>query len=98
MGRNKRMDFSDAPIAVLEADELVIAEEATQCSVSGALKRSISDPFDISFGLRLEASLEHLLWTFDENVSRGFLDQPVSDENKQAETLDKQNSTVDAIK
>ncbi len=65
------MDFYNAPIADFENDEVSlssISHDEFEEPVEGVLKRTISDPFDIARGLRLDASLENLVWTFDEDV------------------------------
>ncbi len=94
------MDFSNAPIALLEADEFSAADDSdiSNQPYTGVLKRSISDPFDISIGLQLEASLERLIWTFDDNVSHGMLDSPETNAKREAEKIAKQESTISAIK
>nr|CUU98952.1 hypothetical transcript [Hymenolepis microstoma] len=94
------MDFSNAPIAVADVDELSCTGESdhTELIPDGLLKRSLSDPFDISAGLQLEASLEHLIWTFDDDVSHGLLDS----HNLNGRDVSRDNTdkkvTLDAIK
>ncbi|CDS37189.1 conserved hypothetical protein [Echinococcus multilocularis] len=91
------MDFSNAPIAVLEVDEFSCTSNSDPLDqpCEGVLKRSLSDPFDISGGLQLEASLEHLIWTFDDDVSRGLLDSSDVDESTSHRDT---NASLDAIK
>lgn len=94
------MDFSNAPIAVLDADELSCAGESglVEQPLEGVLKRSLSDPFDISGGLQLEASLEYLIWTFDDSVSRGLLDSPNLHSTDDSRSQRNNKATLDAIK
>ena len=94
------MDFSSAPIAVLDADDLSFVGETDGLDqpCEGLIKRCSSDPFDISGGLKLEASLEHLIWTFDDNISRGLLDSPDSNPSKDFREREKRNVSLDAIK
>uniref|UniRef100_A0A5K3FUG5 Reverse transcriptase n=1 Tax=Mesocestoides corti TaxID=53468 RepID=A0A5K3FUG5_MESCO len=94
------MDFPNAPIAILDVDELSGPEESEYLDkpYEGVLKRSLSDPFEISNGLQLEASLERLIWTFDENVSHGLLDSPELNAKRDAESHAKTESTLSAIK
>lgn len=91
------MDFSNAPLAILEADELSCTgkSDLEDQPCEGVLKRSLSDPFDISGGLQLEASLEHLIWTFDDSVSRGLLDSSEVDDFNSHQNP---KTSLDAIK
>ncbi|KAM3172907.1 hypothetical protein ACTXT7_013584 [Hymenolepis weldensis] len=94
------MDFSNAPIAVADVDELSCTGESdhTELPPDGVLKRSLSDPFDISGGLQLEASLERLIWTFDENVSHAPLDSPNLNDKDGSRHHKNNKVTLDAIK
>ncbi|VDO09462.1 unnamed protein product [Rodentolepis nana] len=94
------MDFSNAPIAIADVDELSCTGESehTELIPDGVLKRSLSDPFDISGGLQLEASLEHLIWTFDDNVSHGLLDSHNFNERDASRDPKDNKVTLDAIK
>lgn len=94
------MDFSNAPIAVLDGDELSCQDETDQVEppLEGVLKRSMSDPFDISGGLQLQASLERLVWTFDENVSNGLFDSSELGSKKDVQKQSNSKASLDAIK
>lgn len=98
--RTREMDFSNAPIAVADVDELSCTGESdhTELPPDGVLKRSLSDPFDISGGLQLEASLERLIWTFDENVSHVPLDSPNLNDKDGSRNHANNKVTLDAIK
>ncbi|VDN12508.1 unnamed protein product [Dibothriocephalus latus] len=96
------MDFSTAPIADLEVDDLSVGDENWSNHVEDAincvLKRSMSDPFDIAVGLNLEVSLERLIWTFDNDISANLTSTDANNKVEKEQDAQTKRSNVDAIK